>query len=99
MGATNIEVQGEGMSMSKARLALQEEARQEYGSDGYNGTISAISDWQDKTREYKASGLALEDFFDELLESLDKREGAGVCLREPVGEKPGLYAFAGWAPE
>lgn len=85
--------------MNNARLALQQEATDEYGTDSYNGSISTISDWQDKTREYKASGLALEDFLEGLLEDLDKREGAGVCLREPVAGQPGLYAFTGWAAE
>lgn len=99
MGATDIMVRGEGVSMSAAFHTLQEEAIHEYGHDTYNGTISTISEWTDKTRACDASGLPVENFLEGLLDELDKREAAGVCLREPVAGKPGIYVFAGWAAE
>lgn len=85
--------------MSAAFRTLQEEATYESGHDSYNGTISTISEWSDKTRAHAASGLPVEDYLEGLLEDLDKREAAGVCLREPAAGKPGLYIFAGWAAE
>lgn len=92
-------VRGAGESMGAAFRALQEEAIDEYGHDAYNGTISTISEWNDKTRAHAASGLPVEDYLEGLLEELDKREAVGVCLREPAAGKPGLYVFAGWAAE
>jgi hypothetical protein len=99
MGGITIEVQGEGPTMKDAFLTLKKEALEEYGSDESNGTISTIDYWQDKTPAFKASGLALEEYFDGVLMDVGTGEALGVCLREPVGEKPGLYAFAGWAHE
>jgi len=99
MGATDIMVRGEGASMGAAFRALQEEAINEYGHDSYNGTISTISHWTDKTRACAASGLPVDEYLEGLLEELDKRDAAGVCLRETAEGKPGLYAFVGWAAD
>lgn len=85
--------------MSAAFRALQEEAEHESGHDSYNGTISTISEWTDKTQAYAASGQPVEDFLEELLESIDKREAVGVCLRPPTPDKAGEYIFAGWAAD
>lgn len=91
-------VRGAGASMSSAFRALQE-AEQEYGHDSYNGTISTISEWTDKTQAYAASGRPVEEYLEDLLESLDKREAVGVCLRPPTPGKAGEHIFAGWAAE
>lgn len=99
MGATTIEVQGEGPTMKDAFDILKTEALAEHGSSDDNGTISTIDYWQDKTQAFKASGESLEEYFDGVLGNVSTGEALGVCLREPVGEKPGLYAFAGWAHE
>lgn len=86
--------------MSAAFQALREEARHEYGHDSYNGTISTIGSYSDKTRAHAASGQPAEEFLESLLdEDLGKGEAAGVCLREPTAEKDGLYLFVGWACE
>lgn len=92
-------VRGAGASMSAAFHALQEEATYEYGHQPYNGTISTIDSWKDKTREYAASGQPAEEYLGGLLDELGKRKAAGVCLREPAAGKPGIYVFAGWAAD
>lgn len=92
-------VRGAGASMNAAFRKLQEEAIYENGHDSYNGTISTISHYDDKTRDYTASGQPVEDYLEGLLEDIDKREAVGVCLRQPEAGKEGLYVFAGWAAE
>lgn len=99
MGATEIMVQGTGMSMNQAFRDLQEQARNEFGSDEYNGTIYNIDEYKDKTNEWALSKLPVGDYLEGQYEEIEKREAVGVCIKPPIGAKPGVYMFAGLAPE
>jgi hypothetical protein len=87
MGALLIEVRSTGKSMLDAYVKAVEYAQEEHGNDSYNGTISTTRGCTDITKEYKASGMSLNDYADYLYEN-DKISKWGnalsVCTTEPV---------------
>jgi len=88
MGACNFEDIGRGKSMKETYSRLCEEARDEYGHDSYNGTISTTNGFRDVTDEYKRSGKSLERFMDDNLDRSQKWGPClGICLEEPQENK------------
>ncbi|MCR5890436.1 hypothetical protein LRS06_22165 [Hymenobacter sp. J193] len=87
--------------MNDAFCRLQQEAADESGTDAYSGSFYTISEYTDKTDEWRNSGLSASEFLNqgELLDELDKRSANGVCLRPPTKAKEGKYMFVGWAAE
>ena len=83
MGACSIEVTASGKSMADAFKNAQEEAREEYGNDSYNGQInncSLVGDVSHKQGEFKE-----QDFFHTwILDNTNKRDVKGYCSRKPV---------------
>jgi hypothetical protein len=88
MGSINFIKYGKGWTMQEAFSDLQEEARDEYGDDIYNGKINNCSGIVDGTREYLESKLSLTDFIDKKLEDMTKFEsGIGIAIKKPVVNK------------
>jgi hypothetical protein len=82
MGACSIEVRAYGKSMADAFANAQEEAREEYGNDSYNGQINNCSLVSDVT--HKRGSFKEEDFFhDWILDNTNKRDVKGYCVRKP----------------
>lgn len=77
MGACSFTQKSMGASMSEAYRNAVSEAREEYGNDSYNGTISTTSGVRDVTEEFKRSGLSLHDFIDK---NIDRAQKWGSCL-------------------
>jgi len=84
MGACDFQNKSRGTSMSEAYRSAVSEAREEYGNDSYNGTISTTSGFRDLTSEFKRSGLSLNKFIDENIDKAEKRGNCfGICIKEP----------------
>lgn len=84
MGACDFRTKSRGASMSEAYRSAVDEAREEYGNDSYNGTISTTSGFRDLTSEFKKSGLSLHDFIDKNIDKAQKRGSCfGICIKEP----------------
>jgi hypothetical protein len=88
MGATDFRNRQRGWTMSEAYDNAVENAIEEYGNDGYNGTISTTRGVIDKTSLYKSSGLSLDEFINKYIDSCSKWGSAwGICIDEPVQNK------------
>ena len=59
MGATLIFKTGRGRTMQEAFASLQKEAKEEYGSDPYNGEINNCSLQGDKSSQYKSKDVVI----------------------------------------
>ena len=86
MGACSIVISATGKSMQNAFRNAQEEAREEYGNDSYNGQINNCELDGDVT--HKRGEFKEDDFFhDWILDNTNKRDVKGYCVREPKGNK------------
>jgi hypothetical protein len=84
MGATTFSVKERGTSMRDAYSSAVADAREEYGSDAYNGTISTTNGVTDKTSAFKASGKSLNEFINDNIDNAQKWGNCfGVCIKEP----------------
>lgn len=84
MGATTFTDKTRAYSMTEAYNQLVEDARDEYGSDNYNGTISTTGGFVDRTSDWKKSGLTINDFINKEIENTSKWGSCiGVCIQEP----------------
>ena len=85
MGSIRYCEEGKGLNMADAFKRLQDEAREEYGDDIYNGRINNAQGYRDVTNAYKSSKKDLDDFIDERCDNLSKFEmGEAICLDKPV---------------
>jgi hypothetical protein len=87
MGANLIIVSGTGATMREAYADAVEIAAYEYGNDPYNGTITTTSGCIDVTKEFRESGLELDEYADDICNKnkLSKWGNAhGICVSEPV---------------
>ena len=87
MGASLIEVRGQGSSITDAYKSVVEDAIYEHGNDSYNGTISTTNGVKDVTKQFRSFGKSISEFVDYVYENdqLQKWGNAlGVCLVEPV---------------
>ncbi len=88
MGASWFRTTYEGKSLRDAYNNAVEEAENYHGhQEGYNGTISTTHTLDDLTAKYKASKKKLEEFINDQVERMNKRECAAICLQEPVENK------------
>lgn len=82
MGATNFFTQETGNSIGEAYDNAVEDARSEYGSDAYNGTISTTSGVKDYTSKFKQSGMSIDEFSEKYLDHAQKwGHCIGVCIK------------------
>ena len=88
MGASNFRQSGRGMTISEAYNDEVSEAREEYGNDSYNGTISTTRGVKDYTRKFKNSKLSLNEFINKYEDDGEKWGNCiGICLKEPKANK------------
>jgi len=88
MGATDFRTTKRGCNMTEAYKRAVEEARDEYGNDSYNGTISTTRGVIDKTSMFKSSKLSINEFITKHIDSCQKWGSAwGVCIEEPIQNK------------
>ena len=86
MGACNFYTKGKGRTMGEAYRFACERAREEYGNDSYNGTISTTRGVADLTSSWKASKKSLDDFINDKADGGGKWGNAyGICVKEPKG--------------
>jgi hypothetical protein len=84
MGATTFEIKYRANSLSEAYNNASSDAREEYGNDSYNGTISTTSGVKDVTNEFKRSGLSLSKFVDKNIDRAEKWGNClGICIKKP----------------
>ena len=82
MGAIDIEVTMRGSSLKDAFNKAQAIAREENGTDYYNGTIYNCELIGDKTSGYKEA-KDKSKFIQDLQSRVNKGECVGVCIKEP----------------
>jgi hypothetical protein len=88
MGATDFSIQRRGTSLVEAYQQAVEDAVSENGTDSYNGTISTTHGVIDKTNEFKASKLNINQFIEQNIDKCHKWGSAwGVCIEEPIQNK------------
>jgi len=84
MGACSIVVTGKGKTMQDAYRSLVNEAKEEHGSDPYNGEINNCElsgDITHRRSDFKDEGK----FIDWIIEDkAQKREVYGFCVKKPV---------------
>ena len=74
--------------MRDAYNQLVEDAIYERGNDTYNGTISTTQGFTDKTKEWKASKLSINEFINKNIENTSKWNPCwGVCTESPIENK------------
>ena len=85
MGATSFQQREKALSISDAYKNAVSEAREEYGSDSYNGTISTTNGIFDATQKFKASGKSLQAFIDDAISNGCSKWGSawGICTVQP----------------
>jgi hypothetical protein len=86
MGACSIVVTGHGKNMQDAYQSLVREAKDEHGSDAYNGEINnceLAGDLTHKRSDYKSESI----FLDYIIDKADKREVYGFCIKKPIANK------------
>lgn len=85
MGAVDIYVQGQGMTMQDAIIELKKRAINEYGTDYYNGKINNTTLCKDLTNLYElcTTKAQKERFIREWTEKAFKGEVYGVCIVQP----------------
>ena len=82
MGTRTFTQMAEAASMNDAFRNLQRAAREEYGSDIYNGEINNCELERDVTRQYNAA-KDKKKFIEETMNNLEKRVAYGITLKEP----------------
>ena len=83
MGATTFSIRQRGTSLQNAYKNAYDEAREEYGRDSYNSTISTTNGVTDLTSKFKASGKTLNEFIDDNILKADKwGDCFGVCIKQ-----------------
>lgn len=82
MGTRSFTQMAEAASMNDAFRNLQRAAREEYGSDIYNGEINNCELERDVTRQYNAA-KDKKKFIEETMHNLEKRVAYGITLKEP----------------
>jgi len=86
MGACSIVVYANGKSMDDAFRRAQEEAKEEHGSDIYNGEINNCELGRDVT--FKKKDFDETDHFHEwILNNTSKRLVYGYCTKDPIVNK------------
>ena len=87
MGASNYTNYGRAKTMREAYIKCVEWADEEYGhQQGYSGEINCSQGVVDKTNEWKASKLKLEDYINKNCDGGGKGDSAwGICYKQPVG--------------
>lgn len=86
MGACNIKVYARGKSIQDAFNNACEEAREEYGSDSYNGQINNCELIKDVTSQ--RNKFPEEDHFEEwILSQTNKRDVYGYCVQNSITNK------------
>jgi hypothetical protein len=85
MGATSFQFKVKAVSISDAYKNAVSEAREEYGNDSYNGTISTTNGIFDATQKFKASGKSLDKFINDALSNGCSKWGNawGICTVQP----------------
>lgn len=83
MGASWFQITGSGRSLRSTYDTLTEAAILEEGNDSYNGTISTTHGVNDLTAQYKRSGKKLNDFINDQVDRLEKRQCAAICIEAP----------------
>ena len=92
MGATNIHYSRWSSDARTAYNELVEEARDEYGNNAYNGTITTTSGF------FMAQKPKDDDEYDKLLDSTEKWGDCACYVSEENKEKKlKLFTFIGWA--
>jgi len=87
MGACSFQTSSYGKTINEAYRNACDEAREEYGNDPYNGTISTTHGFRDVTADFKRSGLSLNEYIVKHIGNLNKRDVWGICVKEPVVNK------------
>jgi hypothetical protein len=83
MGATSFSFKERGTSLQNAYKNAYDEAREEHGTDSYNGTISTTRGVIDLTSKFKASGKSLNDFINDNIYKADKwGDCFGICVKQ-----------------
>ena len=83
MGASWFEITAYGPDGSTAYKKLCNKAEEEYGQNGYNGTISTTDGWTDMTSKFRVSGKTPSEFINGCMDSMRKRDCAAICIQEP----------------
>lgn len=112
MGATNIENWGVGPDMRTVFTSLVDDALHYYGHDPYNGTISTIDGYRDKTKllndmlnlksrkTKKWIHTCVDQFREKAWDVCDKRECWAAEVYSPKStKKKKQFIFVGWAAE
>ena len=73
MGAQAFIIKKQAFSVLEAYTNAVEDAIEEYGNDGYNGTISTTHGVVDITDQFRKSNFNLMKFINEKLETAEKR--------------------------
>jgi hypothetical protein len=82
MGTRTFTQIAEAASMNDAFRNLQRAAREEYGSDAYNGEINNCELERDVTRQYNEAKNKTK-FIEETMHNLENRVAYGITLKEP----------------
>ena len=84
MGAQDFIIRQRAMNPNEAYKNAVEEAIAEGGTDLYNGTISTTVGFKDITDEFRRSKKTRQQFVDEMLEKIGKRECRIIEEQAPV---------------
>lgn len=83
MGAISITRSGKARNIKEAWKYIQDEDKEEYGEDSYNGASNNCHLVKDVTSEWKAFKGTQDEFCGKLIERASKREMYGFCIEEP----------------
>lgn len=85
MGSQTFYVKCKGKSAQDAYKRAVDDANEQYGhQEGYSGHINVTPGFRDVTKNFKASGLSMQQYIDKRTEKLSKFDGAEcICIREP----------------
>jgi len=95
MGATDFHNVVKADTAEEAYRIIVDDARSEFGSDPYNGTISTTHGFR-MVSAPKSGAINSEKHYEMVLDLAEKR-GNCCCWKDP--KQPKLWHFAGWAAE
>ena len=86
MGATQFNQRSSGKTVQEAYKRACKVAEDEYGhQDGYNGTISTTSAFNDETDLYKKSKFDdVYAYIHNRFDSMNKRDCSAICIQSPI---------------